>query len=120
MTFKIKSGIKKSARFFALFLALAAALTCSMQANADRRGLQGDQPLQIYFVSAVLQLKSDRYTIRPVHAIQSARSGDEAEQSFVTLLNRDFPDYSVLTTLTTPASEIKEPAGQSQSFAVSI
>lgn len=120
MTLKIKSGIKKSGRFFALFLALAAALTCSMQANADQPDQQGEQPLQIYFVSAVLQLKSDRYTIRPVHAIQSARSGGEAEQLFVTLLNRGFPDYSVLTAITTPASEFKAPARESQSFAVSI
>lgn len=120
MTFNIKSSVTKMARSVALLFAFSAVLTCSMQAKADLGDQQGKQSLQIYFVSAVLQLKSDLNIIKQVHSIQNARSDVEAELSFVSLINRDFPDYSVLTTLTSPASAIEAPACERKSLAVRI
>ena len=109
----------KSTRTLILYLALAVACSCALQVNAQQIEMP-KSTLQIYFGSAVLQLKTDANIIKPVHSIQNARSGEEAEQSFIALINRDFPDYAVLTTLTSPASAIKAPACERQSFAVNI
>lgn len=109
----------KSTRTLFLSIALAIACSCALQAHAQ----PVEKPkatLQIYFVSAVLQLKTDANIIKPVHSIQNARSEEEAEQSFIALIKRDFPDYAVLTTLTSPASAIKAPPCERQSFAVNI
>ncbi len=109
----------KMTRTLFLSFALAIACSCALQVNAQ----QVEKPtstLEIYFVSAVLQLKTDANIIKPVHAIQNARTVEEAERSFIALINRDFPDYAVLTTLTSPASSIKAPACERQSLAVNI
>lgn len=109
----------KTTRTLILNLALAVACACALQVNAQQIEKQSTS-LQIYFVSAVLQLKTDANIIKPVHSIQNARSDEEAERSFIALINRDFPDYAVLTTLTSPASAIKAPACERQSLAVNI
>ena len=81
MTFNIKSSIEQLVRTFAMFVTLAAALTCSMPASANQGDQQATQPLhlQVFFVSAILQRADDATTMKLVHGVQSAPTSAEAE-----------------------------------------
>lgn len=120
MTLDMKPAIKQLVRSFALFIALTSTLACSMHVNADQGDQQDKQPLQMFFVSAVLQHVDDINRVKLFHAVQSAPSSAEAELSFVEMANRDFPDYLVVTTLTTPVTEIKAPTCERKSLPISI
>ncbi|ABE46872.1 hypothetical protein [Polaromonas sp. JS666] len=123
MTFNIKSSIKQLVRTFAMFVTLAAALTCSMHATANQDDQQATQSLQVFFVSAILQRADDATTMKLVHGVQSAPTSAEAELSFVKLIKSDFPGYSVFTMLTSSANSFKPAAyGKKgkKSLAVSI
>lgn len=65
---------------------------------------------QVYFVTMILQSKADSNVIKPVHSVVSEGSVELAEARFLAVVQRDFPEYKVITTLTSPSTAITAPA----------
>ena len=108
MTSSIKSGLKQWVRSGAWFVALAVALTCSMRVSADQQDQVENTPVQLFFISAVLQRPDDITAVKIVHSVEAGRTSTEAEKSFVSQLDRNFPEYTVLTTLTSSVDSITD------------
>lgn len=120
MTLRANPGRKKYQRLITNILGLVVALTCSGRAAADRNGLLEVPSLQTFFISSVLQRPDNSAEIKLVHSLEVARSSTEAEQHFLEQMVRDFPDYLVVTTLTTPATAAKSTPAINKSVSVNI
>lgn len=120
MTFNIKFGLKKWGRSSAWFMALTVALTCSMGVSADQQDQVENTPAQLFFISAVLQRPDDITAVKIVHSVEAGRTSTEAEKSFASQLDRNFPEYTVLTTLISSVNSITDRPHVKSSSWVSI
>lgn len=68
--------------------------------------------MRTYLVSAVLHKTSQPGVIKLVHAVQRAESASIAAAGFEGLVRKDFPEYSVATTLVSRGTDIRLPACQ--------
>jgi hypothetical protein len=83
---------------------IVVAVVLAVASSMAFAGWHVHQPTR-FIVSGVLKKDGTTDTIRPIHAIVVAETGDTAVQQFSQTARRDYPGYSLIATLASPVPE---------------
>lgn len=61
--------------------------------------------IKLYFVSSVLNKKDETTVIKLVHSVQRSISAQMAAAQFESAIRKEFPDYTIATTLVSASSD---------------
>lgn len=84
---------------------LAGAANAAPPRTAADAGWSAHEPNR-YVVSGVLRLNTDFDIVKPVHAVVEANSDTDAIVMFVNKVVSDYPDYGLISTMSTPVPKI--------------
>jgi len=85
----------------ALALALVVGAAHAQPRTAADAGWAPYEPTR-FVVSGILSLKTESTTIKPVHVVVQASADTEALAAFIKVVERDYPEYDLVSTLASP------------------
>ncbi len=113
-------GIELRTLLGLMFKVLLSASLFIFWGNVHADAPQEAPSLRVFFVSVLLRKQDEPVVVKLVHSVQSAQTKDAAEQSFFRLIARDFPGYTVISTLTSPETAITPPRCEQRPLGMSI
>jgi len=76
--------------------------------------------VQTFFISGLLQKIGEPTVVKLVHTVQTATSLQAAEAAFKIKVQRDFPEFSQIDTISSPQSDLRAPECLNRRFGTNV